>query len=415
VGRRLPHLLAGALVAALALAAPAAAKDPDRWQLVRVSTIPLEYYQGVTDGPGRELFFSGFLGVWRTDHVLRETGRNPDVMPRAVKDAEGYNHIGDLDFDPGEGGRLLLPLECYYPGTPNGGNTCPQTNAIGTGSIGVADAATLAWRYHVKLDQSEIKKAMWAETTPDGSLWTQDGQDLLRFALADVNPANAAPGGPPIRPVQRLAGAVPPSGITGATFAAGRLFVAGQNAAPGGRLFQVWSIDLADGSRRLEIERTIAGESEGLATIDARDGLLQWQVMPFAPGATPTFGAGAGALLTFAPTGSPQARRPPATWVRPHRQSLAVALRRGIDVAAGCPLPCTLRLRVTAPGRDRTLAATVVRMPRGETVRVRVPVRRGARGEVRRRRALALRATVTDERGRRTLAARGVRLRSGRR
>ena len=29
---------------------------------------------------------------------------------------------------------MLLPLECYYPGQPNGGNTCQ------TGSLAVADA-----------------------------------------------------------------------------------------------------------------------------------------------------------------------------------------------------------------------------------------------------------------------------------
>ena len=50
---------------------------------------------------------------------------------------------------------------------------------------------------------------------------------------------------------------MPPTGITGATFHGGRLFVAGQ----AGDLFQVWSIDLATGSRQLEIERTVIGKS----------------------------------------------------------------------------------------------------------------------------------------------------------
>ena len=45
-----------------------------------------------------------------------------------------------------DGGRILLPLECYYPGTPGGANTCQ------TGSIGVADPDTLQWQYYVKLD-----------------------------------------------------------------------------------------------------------------------------------------------------------------------------------------------------------------------------------------------------------------------
>jgi hypothetical protein len=56
------------------------------------------------------------------------------VIPPLVFATEGYNHVGDIGY---QGGRVLLPLECYTPGGPNGANTC------GTGSIGVADPATL--------------------------------------------------------------------------------------------------------------------------------------------------------------------------------------------------------------------------------------------------------------------------------
>jgi hypothetical protein len=208
-----------------------------------------------------------------------------------VASAEGYNHIGDLSWDAGEGGRLLLPFECFSPGLPGGPNTC------GTGSFGVADPATLAWRYHVKLDPADIKKAMWVEVSPDGTLaWTSSGADLLAYRTADVTAANAAPGGTRIRPVGRLAGAVPPSGITGATFYRDRLFVAGQGTGK----FQVWSIDLLDGARRLEIERPfVASESEGLDVALAAGGTLHWQIQPF--GALPTFGIGGGALLHFVP------------------------------------------------------------------------------------------------------------------
>lgn len=411
--RSLPAAVTAALVLLLA-AAPARAEDPGRWRLVRVSTIPLLYYQGITESPARELFFSGHLGVFRTDAELGETGRNADVIPPAVKAAEGYNHIGDLDFDGAEGGRILLPLECYYPGTPNGGNTCPTSGRIGTGSIGVVDAATLAWRYYVKLDQADVKKAMWAETTPDGSLWTQDGKDLLRYRMADIVPANAATAGPAIKPVQRLAGAVPPTGITGATFFRGRLYVAGQSD----ELFQVWSIDLADGSRELEIERQIVGESEGLATIETLGGLLQWQVMPYNQTGPPTYGPNDGALLTFAPrAGGPGAggaeARARVAWARPHRQRLATALRRGIDVATGCHLPCHVTLRATRRGSQATLARGDVRLMRGGERRLRLLVPRAARRALRRgaARGLVLRVTVTDDLGRRTLAPRGLRLR----
>ena len=188
---------------------------------------------------------------------------------------EGYNHIGDISFDGAEGGRVLLPLECYVPNGPNGGNPCLH------GSIGVLDPATLQWRYYVKLDPAEIPKAMWNEVSPDGSLiWTSSGDDLLAYRAADVTAANAAPEHPPIHSVRRLRGAVPPSGITGATFIDGRLYVAGQGGGP----FRVWSIDLADGSRRLEIERTIVGESEGLVTARIKDGTLSWLIQPFDPG-----------------------------------------------------------------------------------------------------------------------------------
>ena len=143
--------------------------------------------------------------------------------------------MGDIGY---QGGRVLLPLECYTPGGPNGGNTC------GTGSIGVADPATLAFQYYVKLDPAEIPKAMWVEASPDGELlWTSSGPDLLAYRAADVNAANAAPGGPPIHSVRRLAGAVPPSGVTGAAFYRGRLLLAGAQ----GTTYQIWSVDLATG------------------------------------------------------------------------------------------------------------------------------------------------------------------------
>ena len=92
---------------------------------------------------------------------------------------------------------MLLPLECFTPGAPNGGNTC------GTGSIGVADPRTLAFRYYVKLDPAEIAKAMWVESSPDGRLlWTSSGSDLLAYRAADVSAGTgragrrAAPRGP---------------------------------------------------------------------------------------------------------------------------------------------------------------------------------------------------------------------------
>ena len=220
------------------------------------------------------------------------------------------------------------------PGLPGGPNTC------GTGSIAVADPETLAWRYYVKLDPADIKKAMWAETSPDGTLvWTSAGNDLLAYRTFDITAANAAPAAAPIRPVLRLAGAVPPSGITGATFHQGRLFVAGQGTGA----FQVWSIDVATGARRLEIEREFSGESEGLAVVSALGGLLHWQIMPFSR--MPTFGIGGGALLHFVPAGTLRLR-------------LRVSPR---SVAAGLQRRFVFRASFRAGGRSTPVAGARIR------------------------------------------------------
>jgi hypothetical protein len=291
---RLEALLA-AVALVVALHAPAAgAADPGRWRASGVSRIPLEYFQGMASDPRRALWFDGiFAGLYRADANLTERRRNDAVIPPDVAAREGYNHVGDISWDAREGGRVLLPLECFYPGRPGGANSC------GTGSIGVVDARTLRWRYYVKLDPAEIPKAMWAEVSPDGRLvWTSAGTDLLAYRTSDVTPTRAAPDAAAIRAVRRLPGAAPASGITGAAFYGDRLLVAGQADT----LFRVWSVDLATGSRRLEIERTMVGESEGLDVVAALGGTLHWIVTPFDPaGRPPTYPLPGNVLLHFVP------------------------------------------------------------------------------------------------------------------
>jgi hypothetical protein len=139
---------------------------------------------------------------------------------------------------------------------------------------------------------------MWAETSPDGSLiWTSSGNDLLAYRSADVSLANRAPSGPLLRPVRRLVGAVPPSGVTGAVFRHGRLLLAGSV----GDVDQVWSVDTRTGKRRLELETSICGESEGLDEIPTLGGKLHWLIGPFDPGCALTFGP-TSALLHFVRT-----------------------------------------------------------------------------------------------------------------
>ncbi len=284
--------------------APAArADDPGRWLLTGASSVPTRYWQGLTSDPGNaNLYFVGvFEGLWRTTPLLRQTAGVQSAIPPEVKDDEGYNHIGDPTWNGGDGGRVILPLECFTPGT---GNTC------GTGSFGVADPATLAFRYYVKLDPAQIPKAMWAETSPDGSLiWTSSGNDLLAYRTSAVSAANAAPAGPLLRSVRRLPGAVPPTGITGAVFRHGRLLLAGEDDGT----YQVWSVNPRDGARRLELEMRICGESEGLDLIPTLGGRLHWLIAPFDPGCELTYGPSS-ALLHFWPRRGGrrlQAQRPP--------------------------------------------------------------------------------------------------------
>ncbi|HEY2638076.1 MAG TPA: hypothetical protein VGI54_11840, partial [Solirubrobacteraceae bacterium] len=318
-----------ALVVALAAPAAAVAKDPGRWRLAAKHTIPIQWFQGMTHGGGA-LFFDGIEnGLYRATPTLKQQRGVTDgrLIPPAVALAQKYNHIGDLSYDKREGGRVLLPLECYDP------NASPS-NCAGTGAIGVADPKTLAWRYDVTL--ADIPKAMWCEVSPDGSLlWTSADDDLLAYRTADITRAHAFPA-TPIQPVRRLRGAVPPSGITGAAFFAGRLFLAGSQDST----YQVWSVGAKTGTRRLEIERTIHGESEGLDTVDALGGVLHWMIQPI--DAHPTYAKST--ILSFFPHVTPHAA------FRPGR--LTAGQRT------------TLHVRVTAKvlGKAKPLAGATVRL-----------------------------------------------------
>ncbi len=251
----------------LLLAAPAAARDPGRWQQLGANSTPIRYFQGLTPDDQGNIYFSGVTeGVYRTAGAA-ETGGNYHIIPHAIRAREGYNHVGAITFSQG---RVLLPLECYYP--RRGGNTCK------TASIGVADR-NLRWVYYVKLAQPEIRKAMWAQASPDGqTLWTSSGPWLLGYRMADIAPSSAAPGGAAIHPYRSLRSPIAPGGrspgITGATFKGTELLVAGRNGARQ----QVWSVDTLTGATQLEIERANRGESEGLAIYG---GQLHWQVQPF--------------------------------------------------------------------------------------------------------------------------------------
>jgi len=270
------------------------------WKQTGLSKMPAEYYQGATSDRSGDLYFDGpFSGLYRTDLRLHETARNEHVIPPSVRSTEGYNHIGDISWDPREGGRLLLPLGCFYPKLGRRSNTCK------TMSVGVADPRTLSWRYYVRLSPRYVNEAIWNEIAPDGKLlWTSAGRDLLGYRVSEINPTNAGPGGRQLTPARRLTGVKPPIGITGAAFYGGRLFLAGHHGGNG--VFQIWSVELARGTSVLEAQLKLIGESEGLDFINALGGVLHWQIQPYnREHKRPTYGYGHATFLHFVPRAGP--------------------------------------------------------------------------------------------------------------
>ena len=310
---------AAALVTVLGTALPPASasggapaqKDPGRWNLVSTTSLRIFYYQGMTHDDEGNFFFDGIdNGLFKTDSSFTQIAGTTPYIPAAVAARDKYNHIGAIAYSKDTG--VLLPMECY-----NG------TNCANTGAIGVADPATLAWKYEVKLDPATIKKAMWAAVSPNGKLlWTSSGNNLLAYDMAEIAPSHSWPTHAAIKPAMTLKNAVPPSGVDGGAFYRGRLYLAGTL----GNVHQVWSIDTSNGARRLEISRTIVGEQEGIdfvrqdrgkvhpvalcndpscgaATHDATNsfgGLLHLMVMPQPDGKTPPTYAAA-TLLSFDP------------------------------------------------------------------------------------------------------------------
>ena len=268
-----------------------------RWRLVGENTASIAYNQGVAfDAARGKLYFDGVSsttnsGVYRTDARLRPEVANTSVIPTT---SEGYNHAGDLSFDPMRR-RILLPLECYYPAS--GGNTC------GVGAIGVVDPVTLRFRYYVNLSRRQITKAMWDEIEPDGRwIWTSSGTHLLIYRSADITATTARRqrSGERAGIVGVDLGSVLPSGaVTGATFyrAAGAGTTQLLLSLNLGATFEVVSIRIRTScpkhpkllSHAAVIIRVPASslnhEPEGLATTtNVRHhqlvSLLQWQILP---------------------------------------------------------------------------------------------------------------------------------------
>ena len=359
IARRFAALLISSTIMAIAGwgAAPALAG----WRPSSTTTASIAYNQGITFDQARGTFFFDGVssttnsGLYRTNSMLALSAANIAVIP-ATK--EGYNHAGDLSFDP-IGRRVLLPLECYYPAS--GGNTC------GVGAISVADPVTLRFLYYVNLDTAQIKKAMWAEISPDGRwIWTSSGTHLLAYPAAKVNRKTAD--------LQRagtiggiagkdLGAVLPTSGVTGATFyqdaltRAPRLLLALNR----GTYSEVVSYDTGtahDGSPTLlsatpRSEITVAqspsnNESEGLASTGAGNpfnplgGALHWQMLPVI---TPS--SIYSRILSYLPLPPPPHD---GASVQPG-QRLGTVLARGLRLTVVCNRRCTTTATATIDGR----------------------------------------------------------------
>lgn len=386
------------VVAALAgwLAEPALAG----WSLNGTSAASVAYNQGMTFQAPDTFFFDGVSStsnsaVYRTTSTLSQTASNLAVIPPTK---EGYNHAGDLTFDP-VGNRLLLPLECYYPGS-SPSNTC------GSGAFGVVDPMTLSFLYYVRLWTPQIQKAMWAEITPDGRwIFTSSGTHLLAYKAADVNQQRAdnqragvwgGLGGTDL-------GAVLPTGnVTGGAFyvdplsGAPRLFVALDRGAS----FQVVSYGIGTNSGDAPVllsttptlEMTVVqsssnNESEGLAITGAVNGsyplggLLHWQMLPSIKlnsrilNYLPNSGGSGGSTGSSSPTppkpggsGSGRSPRHALLCVVPRLKNHTLKSAKALLAAAHCRLG-----KVSARHSSRSRRGTVIaQKPKPGT---RLPVR----------------------------------------
>jgi hypothetical protein len=342
----------------IAMAGWGAAPALAGWRPSAVTRSSIAYNQGISFDPVRgDFFFDGVSsgttsGLYRTNSRLGETAANVAVIPAT---REGYNHAGDLSFDP-VGHRVLLPLECYYPGS--GGNTC------GVGAISVADPATLRFRYYVNLGTAQIQKAMWAEISPDGRwIWTSSATHLLAYRAADVTPTTAArqrTGALGGISGKDLGSVLPTSGVTGAAFyqdafmRAPRLLIA-LNQGTYSEVISYATGSARDGSPTLagssRSEFTVArspltNESEGLAvtgaglSLNPLGGVLDWQILS---ALSPT--SFYSQILTYLP-----APTPPQDSVSVQLGQRPPTALGGLRLTVVCNRPCTSNATATIPG-----------------------------------------------------------------
>ena len=76
-------VLIASLAATLVFASAASASDPDRWVFTGASSIPDNYWQGLTSDPSdSQLFFIGpSRGLWQTTPELAQTAGVDKAIP----------------------------------------------------------------------------------------------------------------------------------------------------------------------------------------------------------------------------------------------------------------------------------------------------------------------------------------------
>jgi hypothetical protein len=353
--RILRSLLSIGIAAAMGSWPASASAD---WALSRTAFTSILYNQGITFDQARgDFYFDGVTstsnsGLYRTDAQLSLTAAKFFVIPGTT---EGYNHTGDLSFDPLRR-RILLPLECFYPA--KGGNTC------GVGAIGVADPATLRFLYYVNLSPGQIAKAMWVEASPDGRwLWTSSGTHLLVYRASDVSPEVAGQQRAGLQGGivgDDLGAVLPTDAVTGASFYT-EPFTHTTHlllALNRGTSSEVVSYELA-GARAPRLESTTPTllitvpqsffdhESEGLAITRPLNlsvplgGVLHWQMLPVI-----TLFSLYSRILTY----SPSAHDPHGAAARARSTERSSAR---VDRIEGPPVGKAERLKIVAALRQR--------------------------------------------------------------
>ena len=240
----------------------------------------------------------------------------------------------------------------------------------------------------MKLDPADIHKAMWAEVSPDGKLlWTSSGGDLLAYRTADITRGQRR-----ARRTRRSTrcggstGAVPPTGITGATFVDGRLLVAGagRQDVPGlvdrPRHRRARARDRAHDRRRVGGARHHGGQGRTLG----------WLIQPFNPEENPpTYSPDHATLVSFArPAGavSPGPPAPPAAGsgaglspaLRFFHRKRRTVLRRGFLGRRAVPRGLQ-RATLTVKRGRQLLARTSKRVRPGPIAKVRVKLTKRGR------------------------------------